>query len=275
MDPAPPTQPAAIALGSNLGDCRATLESALAALSDAPGIRVLRRSAWFRSAPVGPPQPDYLNGCALLEVSLAPEALLDRLLATEARFGRVRGERWGPRTLDLDLILFADLELNSSRLQIPHPRLRERPPAASPNSWSACSATCAAGSGCVSRCWPSSPSRRSRHSWDYRHPWPGWRCSGWPRCPWSGRATARPWRSCGENWPSTGWRPCREGVCCMSRPRAARDRRWTRCAPGWPRSGWGHSCSCSPAATARMTDLSWRVPPSHWCSTRRTSRRCS
>lgn len=127
MDPAPPTQPAAIALGSNLGDCRATLESALAALSDAPGIRVLRRSAWFRSAPVGPPQPDYLNGCALLEVSLAPEALLDRLLATEVRFGRVRGERWGPRTLDLDLILFADLVLNSSRLQIPHPRLRERP----------------------------------------------------------------------------------------------------------------------------------------------------
>jgi len=126
MDPAPPTQPAAIALGSNLGDCRATLESALAALSDAPGIRVLRRSGWFRSAPVGPPQPDYLNGCALLEVSLAPEALLDRLLATEARFGRVRGERWGPRTLDLDLILFADLVLNSSRLQIPHPRLRER-----------------------------------------------------------------------------------------------------------------------------------------------------
>jgi len=88
-------------------------------------------------------------------------------------------------------------------------------------------------------------------------------------------AELRPWRSCGENWPSTGWRPCREGVCCMSRPRAARDRRWTRCAPGWTRSGWGHSCSCSPAATARMTDLSWRVPPSHWCSTRRTSRRCS
>lgn len=105
----PPTQLAAIALGSNLGDCRATLKGALSALSDAPGIQVLRRSAWFRSAPMGPPQPDYLNGCALLEVSLAPEALLERLLATETTFGRIRTERWGPRTLDLDLILFADL----------------------------------------------------------------------------------------------------------------------------------------------------------------------
>jgi 2-amino-4-hydroxy-6-hydroxymethyldihydropteridine diphosphokinase len=119
-------QQAAIALGSNLGDCRATLEGALAALDADPDVQVLRRSAWYRSAPVGPPQPDYLNGCAVLAVRLSPEGLLDRLQATEAHFGRVRAERWGPRTLDLDLILFGDLILSGERLQIPHPRLQER-----------------------------------------------------------------------------------------------------------------------------------------------------
>lgn len=124
--PEPPDTLAAIALGSNLGDCRATLEGALTALDATPGLRVLRCSSWYRSAPVGPPQPDYLNGCALLEVSLAPEALLDRLQAIESRFGRVRAERWGPRTLDLDLILFGEMVLDSARLQIPHPRLHER-----------------------------------------------------------------------------------------------------------------------------------------------------
>lgn len=122
----PRPQTAAIALGSNLGDRRATLEAALGALAAEAGIRVLRRSSWYRSPPVGPPQPDYLNGCALLEVSLTPEALLDRLLAIETRFGRVRNERWGPRTLDLDLLLFGALVLESARLEIPHPRMRER-----------------------------------------------------------------------------------------------------------------------------------------------------
>jgi 2-amino-4-hydroxy-6-hydroxymethyldihydropteridine diphosphokinase len=123
---ADPPRQAAIALGSNLGDCRATLEGALVELDASPGIRLLRRSAWYRSAPVGPPQPDYLNGCAVLEVLLSPEALLDRLLETETRFGRVRAERWGPRTLDLDLILLSDLRLDGERLQLPHPRMRER-----------------------------------------------------------------------------------------------------------------------------------------------------
>jgi 2-amino-4-hydroxy-6-hydroxymethyldihydropteridine diphosphokinase len=123
--PEPPSQ-AAIALGSNLGDCRATLEQALEALDQLDGVRLLRRSSWYRSAPVGPVQPDYLNGCALLEVTLAAEELLDRLLATEDRFGRVRAERWGPRTLDLDLILYGQQSLDTPRLQLPHPRLRER-----------------------------------------------------------------------------------------------------------------------------------------------------
>ena len=122
----PPPQKAAIALGANLGDCRATLEGALAALDASPGVRLLARSRWYRSAPIGPPQPDYVNGCALLAVALGPEALLERLLATERRFGRTRGERWGPRSLDLDLLLMGDRRLNTPRLTLPHPRLRER-----------------------------------------------------------------------------------------------------------------------------------------------------
>ena len=123
--PDPPCQ-AAIALGSNLGDSRATLEQALQALDQEPGVRLLQRSSWYRSAPVGPPQPDYLNGCALLEVTLTPLELLERLLATEDRFARVRAERWGPRTLDLDLLLVGSHTLDTPRLQLPHPRLRER-----------------------------------------------------------------------------------------------------------------------------------------------------
>jgi 2-amino-4-hydroxy-6-hydroxymethyldihydropteridine diphosphokinase len=127
MSPSPEQpQQAAIALGSNLGDSRATLEQALSVLDQGPGVRVLRRSSWYRSEPVGPVQPDYLNGCALLEVTLPAEALLERLLATEDQFGRVRAERWGPRTLDLDLLLYGQLSLDTPRLQLPHPRLRER-----------------------------------------------------------------------------------------------------------------------------------------------------
>ncbi|WP_421655895.1 2-amino-4-hydroxy-6-hydroxymethyldihydropteridine diphosphokinase [Leptothermofonsia sp. ETS-13] len=117
---------AAIALGSNLGDSLTTLESALERLSQTPGIELEARSHWYQTKPVGPPQPDYLNGCALLKVALMPEALLQALLQIEARFGRVRQERNGPRTLDLDLLLFDDLVLDSPNLQIPHPRMAER-----------------------------------------------------------------------------------------------------------------------------------------------------
>ena len=76
---------------------------------------------------MGPPQPDYVNGCALLAVALGPEALLERLLATERRFGRVRGERWGTRHLDLDLLLVGDQRLASPRLDpAPTPQCAER-----------------------------------------------------------------------------------------------------------------------------------------------------
>lgn len=119
-------EPCAIALGSNLGDSLTTLETALQKLHATPGISVTARSSWYQTAPVGPPQPDYLNGCALLETTLTPTQLLGTLLATEAQFGRVRLERNAPRTLDLDLILFGNRILETPDLQLPHPRMRDR-----------------------------------------------------------------------------------------------------------------------------------------------------
>lgn len=118
--------PCAIALGSNLGDSLAILERAIETLAQTPAINLQFRSSWYQTAPLGPPQPDYLNGCAVLAVQLAPEQLLDTLLDIEQQFGRVRRERWGPRTLDLDLLLYDDLILETPRLQLPHPRMAER-----------------------------------------------------------------------------------------------------------------------------------------------------
>ena len=119
-------QACAIALGSNLGDSCAILDGAIAALEDVPGIVVQARSHWYQTAPVGPPQPDYLNGCACLQVSLTPLELLAVLLQIEGQFGRVRRERWGPRSLDLDLLLYGDQVLDLPQLQVPHPRMTER-----------------------------------------------------------------------------------------------------------------------------------------------------
>lgn len=123
---APTSVQSAIALGSNLGDSRNILERALEILDQTVGITLKAQSSWYQTAPVGPPQPDYLNGCALLEVQLTPQELLATLLKIEVQFGRVRQERWGPRTLDLDLLLFDDLILNLPNLQLPHPHLTER-----------------------------------------------------------------------------------------------------------------------------------------------------
>jgi len=116
----------AIGLGSNLGDSRSILEAALAQLDLTPGISLKQRSRWYVTQAVGPPQPNYFNGCALLEVSLTPQSLLQQLLEIEAKAGRVRRERWGPRTLDLDLLLFDDLILETPTLNIPHPGLHQR-----------------------------------------------------------------------------------------------------------------------------------------------------
>lgn len=118
--------PVAIALGSNLGDSKAILTSALNIIATTCGISLQKASSWYQTAPVGPPQPDYINGCAVLETSLNSLELLEILLIIEAHFGRIRTEPNGPRTLDLDILLFDDLILESPKLQIPHPRMSER-----------------------------------------------------------------------------------------------------------------------------------------------------
>jgi 2-amino-4-hydroxy-6-hydroxymethyldihydropteridine diphosphokinase len=116
----------AIALGSNLGDSLAILENTIQTLSKIPNITLETYSSWYRTKAIGPEQPDYLNGCALLKVDLTPIKLLEVLLDIEKQFQRIRLERWGPRTLDLDLILYNNLMLDTPNLQIPHPRMRER-----------------------------------------------------------------------------------------------------------------------------------------------------
>ena len=117
---------AAIALGGNLGKTQAILEGALGMLDADPDIKVTERSSWYSSKPVGPPQPDYVNGCVLLCTSLPPRLLLTRLHEIENAFGRERKEHWGARTLDLDLILYDNLVLDDGVIAVPHPRMRER-----------------------------------------------------------------------------------------------------------------------------------------------------
>lgn len=116
----------AIALGSNLGDSLNYLNSSLQELERDSEIELVLCSRWYKTTAVGPPQPDYLNGCAILRVHLSPNELLRRLLEIERQFGRVRNIYWGPRTLDLDLLLYEDIILDSPDLQIPHPRMKER-----------------------------------------------------------------------------------------------------------------------------------------------------
>ncbi|MFP4057607.1 MAG: 2-amino-4-hydroxy-6-hydroxymethyldihydropteridine diphosphokinase [Candidatus Brocadiia bacterium] len=117
-----------IGLGSNVGDRRATLRSALAHLEREPGVEVVAVSSFHETRPVGGPpgQRPFLNAAAHLRVSLGPEELLDRLLAIERAHGRVRRERWGPRTLDLDLLLYGGRVVRTGRLAVPHPRLHTR-----------------------------------------------------------------------------------------------------------------------------------------------------
>jgi 2-amino-4-hydroxy-6-hydroxymethyldihydropteridine diphosphokinase len=116
----------AIGLGSNLGDSLAILTGAIERLKLHPQIELLAVSSWYLTAPIGPPQPDYLNGCATVETSLTPLDLLSVLQSIEAEFGRLRQEVWGARTLDLDLLLYGDRMIDSPTLQIPHPYMCER-----------------------------------------------------------------------------------------------------------------------------------------------------
>lgn len=115
-----------IGLGANLGDTRVTLEAALAALAALPKTRLLRCSSFYRSAPIDSGGPDYLNAVAELETSLAPLQLLAALQAIESAHGRERPYRNAPRTLDLDVLSYGDVVLDSPCLTLPHPRLHER-----------------------------------------------------------------------------------------------------------------------------------------------------
>jgi len=117
-----------IGLGSNLEGPQQQLTSAVKQLAKIPKSDGLKVSAYYRSRPLGPQdQPDYINAVAMLTTQLGAEALLDAMQAIEQSHGRRRdGERWGARTLDLDLLLYADDVINSGRLIVPHPSLPER-----------------------------------------------------------------------------------------------------------------------------------------------------
>jgi 2-amino-4-hydroxy-6-hydroxymethyldihydropteridine diphosphokinase len=121
------TTRAYVALGANLGDRPGALAGALDALRATPGVRVAAVSRTWETAPVGPPQPAYLNAAAALDTELSALALLARLHEIEREAGRTRGaERNLPRTLDLDLLLFGGLVLDAPELTLPHPRMHER-----------------------------------------------------------------------------------------------------------------------------------------------------
>jgi 2-amino-4-hydroxy-6-hydroxymethyldihydropteridine diphosphokinase len=115
-----------VALGANLGDAAKALREALAALNALTGVRVLRASSLYRTAPVDSSGPDYLNAVAEIATTLTAPALLDALQAIEQAAGRERPYRNAPRTLDLDLLLFGEAHMHSARLTLPHPRMNER-----------------------------------------------------------------------------------------------------------------------------------------------------
>jgi 2-amino-4-hydroxy-6-hydroxymethyldihydropteridine diphosphokinase len=114
-------------LGSNLGDRRGNIDAAVRAVAAMPGLRLRAIAQPVETDAVGPAgQPAYLNGALSVETTLEPRELLDALLEIERRLGRIRRERWGPRTIDLDIILYADRVVDEQGLHIPHPRMRER-----------------------------------------------------------------------------------------------------------------------------------------------------
>ena len=118
---------AAIALGSNLDDPERQVRAGFDEIGALPDTRLLARSSLHRTTPVGyADQPDFVNACALVETGLAPRRLLDELLAIEQKHHRVREVRNGPRTLDLDIVLYGDEVISEPGLTIPHPRAHER-----------------------------------------------------------------------------------------------------------------------------------------------------
>ncbi|MGW3986168.1 2-amino-4-hydroxy-6-hydroxymethyldihydropteridine diphosphokinase [Streptomyces sp. NPDC004830] len=120
---------AVVALGSNLGNRLETLQGAVDALEDTPGIRVKGVSPVYETEPWGVDpgsQPAYFNAVVVLKTTLPPSSLLERAQAVEEAFHRVRDERWGPRTLDVDIVSYADVVSDDPRLTLPHPRAHER-----------------------------------------------------------------------------------------------------------------------------------------------------
>lgn len=120
---------ACVGLGANLGDAPASVRAAIRALAGLPDCRLLAASRLYRTPAWGnEDQPDFINAAVALETALPAPELLERLLATEQSFGRVRlpGERWGPRTLDLDLLLYGEQVIDLPQLKVPHPHLHER-----------------------------------------------------------------------------------------------------------------------------------------------------
>ncbi|TCR11549.1 2-amino-4-hydroxy-6-hydroxymethyldihydropteridine diphosphokinase [Streptomyces sp. BK205] len=120
---------AVISLGSNLGNRLETLQGAVDALEDTPGVRVKSVSPVYETEPwgvAGDSQPSYFNAVVVLKTTLPPASLLERAHAVEEAFNRVRDERWGPRTLDVDIVAYADVVSDDPVLTLPHPRAHER-----------------------------------------------------------------------------------------------------------------------------------------------------
>jgi 2-amino-4-hydroxy-6-hydroxymethyldihydropteridine diphosphokinase len=116
-----------VGIGSNLGDRESNLRRAIELLSAEDGVEVVAVSEIRETDPVGPvEQGPFLNGAVEVETSLGPQELLGRLLSVENGLGRVRSERWGPRTIDLDLLLYGGERVDEAGLSVPHPRLHER-----------------------------------------------------------------------------------------------------------------------------------------------------
>lgn len=115
-----------IGLGSNLDNPLAQVTKAVAALKTIANTQWVALSPWYQSAPIGPEQPDFINGVAALDTTLSPIAMLDALQAIEQGHQRVREIHWGPRTLDLDILLWGNNTIDEPRLQVPHPFLKER-----------------------------------------------------------------------------------------------------------------------------------------------------
>lgn len=115
-----------LGLGSNLGDRLALLQRAVDLLDGRDGLRVVRSSRVYETKPVGPPQPEYLNVVIEVRTDLEPAELLDVCLGVETELGRVRAERWGPRTIDIDVLTYGRRTVAEPNLQIPHPLMHER-----------------------------------------------------------------------------------------------------------------------------------------------------